>query len=169
MSLILAGVAIPLHASLQLRQVYEPIGGSSVLRMQSGKGLKQTHWRKLRTTLQGQGWIPPGLAGIDYSQPMIMSCIAPRAVTRGSTVIDIPADRRGDTGYEPAGWAQVGDAWVSTPLVMNGDQATLTAVSGADLYMVMYYPQITVLTDGPQEDDTIDTAAYSWSLAAEEE
>ncbi|MBS0289833.1 MAG: hypothetical protein JSS07_07370 [Proteobacteria bacterium] len=61
MNFQLGGITIPILAGLEFTQTYEPIGGSVLQRMQSGKAIKQTHYRKLRTTLSGQGWVPAGL------------------------------------------------------------------------------------------------------------
>jgi len=43
--------------------------------MQSGRAIKQTHYRKLRTSLSGQGWVPAGLDGLDYSQAYYLNVL----------------------------------------------------------------------------------------------
>lgn len=169
MSLILGGVEIVLDAVGTLQQSYQPIGGSSLLRMQSGKGIKQTHWQKLSTTIQGDGWLPPGLMDLDYSQPLLLSCIAPRSVVGIGTALPLPAARRSDAGYTPQGLALVGRQWVATAVSMSGDTANLTPVSGASRYQALYYPELTVYADEPQEEMDVTGAAHRWSLTAEEE
>lgn len=168
MKLILGGAVVPLHAALGLRQTYEPIGGSVVLRMQSGAALKQRHWRKLRTSIQGDGWMPPGLVDLDYDGPLLLSCVKPRSIVTPATVATIPSARRSDAGYQPRGWALVGEQWIDTAVAMNVDEATLTPVVGASQYKVDYYPEFMVVTEGPQEEGDLGSASYRWTLVAEE-
>jgi hypothetical protein len=168
MKLIIGGIEVPIHASLSLRQTYEPIGGSTVLRMQSGAAIKQTHWRKLRTSIQADGWIPPGLDAIDYSQPLQLACVATRSMMTSALVVDLPAARRSDAGYTPVAWALVGGGWQSAAVAMDGNEATITPVAGASRYKIDYYPLLTVFTDGPSEEVDATNAAFRWTLSAEE-
>lgn len=164
----LGGVIVPQHAALDLEQTYEPIGGYTTRRMLSGAGSKQTHWLKLRTTIRGSGWIPAGLDGLDFSAPMELKCIKPRAVTSAANVFTIPAARRSDAGYEPAGRALVDGQWVESSVGMVGNTATVAAVAEATQYQVLYYPQLQVIADPPREVLDASGAAYSWSLNCEE-
>jgi hypothetical protein len=47
------------------------------------------------------------------------------------------------------------------------DEFTLDEVTDSLLYQVVYYPQITVICNPPEESVSAD-ALYSWSLQAEE-
>ncbi len=168
MNLIIGGIEVPVMAGLSLRQTYDPIGGSSVLRMQSGAAVKQTHWRRWRTSIQADGWIPPGLDALDYSQALQLACVATRSIMTAVLVVELPAARRSDAGYAPRAWALVGEGWQSTAIAMAGDEATITPVADASRYKVDYYPLMTVFTDGPSEDVDASGAAFRWSLTAEE-
>lgn len=165
---VLGGIEVELHARLRWQQTYAPIGGSVVQRLSDGTGHKQTRWRRTRTVITCEGWIPPGLESLDYSGPLEMRCVSPRAMAGTGTSFTLPAARRSDSGYEPFGFARVGEAWIPTGVTLTGDQADLDPVTGADSYRVLWYPQLLVLTDGPEEDADGSTATYSWRLAAEE-
>ncbi len=58
--LVLGGVSIIQHAGVgPIRQRYEPIGGSSVLRLSGGTGIKMTNWSRTATTVSGTGYLDP--------------------------------------------------------------------------------------------------------------
>lgn len=166
--LILGGVSVELHARLRWQQTYAPIGGSVVQRLSDGTGHKQSRWRKTRTVITCEGWIPPGLESLNYADPLEMRCVAPRAISGPGVSFTLPESRRSDAGYEPFGFARVGEIWIPTDVTLDGDDADLDPVSGADSYRVLWYPQLMVLTDGPEEDADGSTATYRWRLAAEE-
>ncbi|WP_148211451.1 hypothetical protein [Thioalkalivibrio sulfidiphilus] len=159
---------VELHARLRWTQSYTPIGGSTVQRLSDGAGHKQSRWRRTATVLTCEGWIPPGLGSLDYAGALEMRCVSPRAIAGPGTSFTLPAARRSDSGYEPFGFARLGDEWLPTAVMMTGDQANLDPVTGADSYRVLWYPQLMVLTDGPEEDTDGGAATYRWRLAAEE-
>ena len=164
----LGGVQVPIHAALEFRQSYDPVGGYSTRRMTSGNLVKQSHWLKQKTTIQANGWIPVGLDGLDYSAALLMQCVNPKAIISANNAIIIPAARRSDTGYGPAGWALLNGEWISTAVVMAADVATLTVVQDATQYRVMFYPEISVYATPPQQTGDLNNASYSWQLVAEE-
>lgn len=73
----IGAIEIPNRAALDLEQTYEPMGGETTLRTVDGTGIKQSTWRKTRTTLTGGGWIPPGLSTLDTTAQLVIACIAP--------------------------------------------------------------------------------------------
>lgn len=166
-TLEIGSLKLPLHARLSLRQTYEVIGGRARLRFSDGAGLVQQAWAKLRTIIEGEGSIPPGLALLDTVSTLTMRCVGKRSVA-GGTSITLPAARRTDTGSTPRAYAQVGEAVVETALSIVANVATLTPVSGADLYWVDYYPEISVICDPVQERRDVNGALTGWSLTAEE-
>lgn len=176
MSLILGTVRIPLEAALGLTQRYEPLGGVARLRLMSGAAVQQVHWRRWRTTIEGDGWWPPGLDGLDYDAPLTLACIQQRTLQSASNIIVLPAARRADAPYTPVGHAIVpgagtvalGGDLVPTALALVGDTATLTTVTGAVAYQVTYWPQLTVFADPPAAQLDAAGAAHRWSLVAEE-
>ena len=163
-------VEIPARACLDLDQTYEPIGGESILRTLSGTGIKQTTWKKLRTTISGGGWIPNGLAAVDFTQQQVIACIVPRSVVcDGSRQAVLPAARRADTGYTPWAFALMDDgSVVSTPVSIATNTATATAVTGAIGYQVLYYPLLTCWANRPRDSGTLGEASYRWEIVAEE-
>lgn len=162
---------VPTLAALELEQSYEPIGGESIFRTMNGTGLKQTTWRKTRVTTSGSGWLPAALETLDTTQPHVLACVTPRAVpavfaTRQAT---LPAARRSDAGHTPWGIAILADGnAVKTAATLAGDVATLTAVSGAVDYHVMYLPQLTVWASRPTDTGNRGDATYRWELICEE-
>lgn len=166
-TLELGGLVIPVQAAGDIEQTFEPLGGSTLHRMLDGSALKQTHWRKIKTRITGSGWVPPGLAGLDYDAQLVLKSCAARSLQAVGNVITVPAARRTDTGYEPTGYAIVGGRYVSTPLVLVTNTATLTVVAGAQGYGVRYWPQITVYAEFSDSSQPAG-ARWSWSIEAEE-
>lgn len=169
-SLLIGGLVIPDLAALDLQQTYDPIGGETTLRTLTGAGIKQMTWAKLRTTIQGGGWMPHGLTGLDYSQQLAVACIVPRGIVcNGSRQATLPAARRADAGYEPWGLALMpdGSAQVSAAS-LAGNVATVTAVTNAIAYQALYHPLLTCWVTRPSETGTRGDATYAWQISAEE-
>lgn len=167
-SLEIGGVVVPLLAGITLEQTYQPVGGFTVLRMMNGAAVIQEHWSKLATTVTGYGTMPPGLAALDCLQTHTLKCIRSRSIFSVSNAIALPAARR--TDYAPVGHAILSSGRQQvTPVNLVGDVATLTAVSGATGYMVLYWPQLSVvITSRPAERGDIREARVSWEFTAEE-
>lgn len=164
--LLIGGIPIPSHAGIASQQ-YEPLGGSTLLRMANGAGKKRTHWRKLKTTISGSGWLPLALQSLDFGAPIDIACIQARALSSPSSrVFALPTSRRADV--QPWGWALVGREWVDAEITLSGDQATLSAVEGAQLYQVNWLPLLTVYMDDPTSQMSVDSATYDWTIEAEE-
>lgn len=165
--LVLGGVAI-WPGSGPIRQIYEPIGGSSVLRMSLGDAVKLTHWRRTRIAASGSGWLDPGLDALDYSQPLELLCVKPREMSGTDRTFVLPPAEQRRPDVAPWGLARVGDRWVETTVAVAGDQAQLTIVPGALAYRLCWFPRYVVFTDGPVSDFDASTGRYDWSLTAEQ-
>lgn len=167
----LGNVAIQTVSGLTIDQQYEQFGGETILRMISGRGVKQQTYNKLRVTTRGTGWAPSGLESLDYSTQMVLKCIVPRSIpavlaTRQAT---LPAGRRSDDKYLPFAHAFLSDgSRVLAAVTLVGHVATCAAVAGAIAYRVMYYPQLTVWALKPSESGSVADASYQWELVAEE-
>lgn len=162
------GLPLPLRIGAEVQQTYEDFGGYAVLRLGAGAAIAQQSWRKLRTTLSGTGITPPGLAGIDWTQPITLGCIAERSIQSATNVITIPAARRADA--PPYGWAITAVGMLrSTPVSMAGNVATLTPVAGAIGYQVAWYPLLSMVAiGGPAVSFDAVGAVASWDLVCEE-
>ena len=68
---------IPVRSAIDADQSYTEIGGETVLRTISGAGIRQETWKRIRTTINGSGWLPAGLAAIDTTVSVDVACIAP--------------------------------------------------------------------------------------------
>jgi len=62
-------------ATLGLEQTFTPVGGgSTVTRFLDGTAIKQTSWTgKWQIIIRGNGWVPSGLWGIDYSLSLTLT------------------------------------------------------------------------------------------------
>ena len=171
MSLLIGSLSIPLLAALEIDQQYQPIGGETILRAGSGRGILQRTWRKTRVVTSGSGWMPSGLRSLDFDAQHVLACVVPDGVpavfaTRQAT---LPAARRADSGFTPFATALLaGGRAVSTPVAMSGNVATCDAVAGAVSYQVNYYPAPTVWLMRPNESGNQADASYRWELIAEE-
>ncbi len=165
----LGGVVVPVNAAGDVNIDFEDIGGYTwpPLRTMNGTARFQQHWRKLRVRVSGSGVVPAGLAGLDYTAQHTLKSNGTRAVQSVSNVITIPAARRTDTGYAPTGYAVVNGHYRPTDIALVGNVATLTVVTGASGYGVLYYPQLTVnarFASGMGEAG----ARHNWTIEAEE-
>lgn len=158
---------LPVYASFDLTQRYEPMGGETILRAGNGRGILQRTWRKTRVFTSGNGWVPPGLQSLDYTIQHAVACISPETVpavfsTRQAT---LPATRRADSGHVPYGLAQLtGGQTVEAAVTMATNVATVAAVSGAVAYQVGYYPLLTCWLLLPSRSGP----AATWEFIAEE-
>ncbi len=169
----LGSVRIPVLALVPAsRQVFESDVAEHIHRMGNGNLKKQSlagSVGKLRGTLSGEGPLPPGLDGLDYTGELLLKSAAQRDIVSTSNIIDIPAARRSDSGYEPFGRAYVDtprfDTPVLTPVTMSADEATLTSVPGATRYQVVWYPEFMVLVEGGiHKNEDLTGATISWRI-----
>lgn len=171
MSLEIGTTVIPLLAGMDIDQQYSDIGGETILRACSGRGIKQMTFSRLKVTTSASGWLPAGLEALDYTAQHTVKCVVPRGVaadfaTRQAT---IPAARRSDGDYVPFGTALLaGGQAVDTAVTMATNVATCAAVSGAVAYHVSYFPSFTAWIRRPQTSGSIADATYRWQIEAEE-
>lgn len=149
-----------------IRQRYEPMGGSSELRMANGDGKKQTHWRKVRIISSGSGYLDPALEQLDYSGELELWCVKPLFLNGTGLAYQLPPEAARRPDYQPWGLALVGENWRETGLSLAGDLASLVAVPGASRYRVGWLPRYSVFTDGVVSDYDYGTGRYDWSLEA---
>lgn len=173
--LIIDGVTIPVYSSVELEQRYGKRRAAYRATMRSGVLKQRRIWPQtgafLTTTISGRGLIPAGIGedgSIDYDNPIVISCVAPRSILSASNTIVLPAARRTDSGSLPYGRALVNDRWQNTPVSIITNTATLTAVAGASQYQCVYFPEITCFADPPSEDHPQRGPSYNWALTAEE-
>ncbi len=155
-TLTIGGIAVPFQLACdELSQSYSVVGAGPV--------------RRLATTISGAGLLPPALAGLDWSAPVQLGCVASRAVSAAGTVALLPSARRTDAPVFAL--AQLaGGRMVPAPVAgIVGDQVALEAVPGALAYQVHYYPVLTVTSSGPRETWDVYQARAGWELTCEEQ
>ncbi|OBY60464.1 hypothetical protein [Pseudomonas sp. AU12215] len=167
--LVLGGVSIIQHAGVgPIRQRYEPIGGSSVLRLSGGTGIKMTNWSRTATTVSGTGYLDPALDALDYAQPLELLCVKPRAMIGTGRQFSLPPAEQRRPDVAPWGWALVRDQWIDVLVQMQGDAAELQDVAGATAYRIQWLPRLVVLASPLSSEFDEGTGLYDWSLSAEE-
>jgi len=161
----LGGIPLVLHAGApELSE--EAIGGETLLRMSDGTGVPMTHWQKMAGSISGQGWMPPGLDGLDYSQPMPLFSTQVNSMQGTGLVYSLPSTPRPDV--EPWAFALLGDDWRATPCSTVAGVATVTAVAGAEAYQVWWMPVYSVKAQRPPKQQSSASATHSWSIPWEE-
>lgn len=175
--IMLGGIPIVLHAGApELSE--EAIGGSTLLRLSNGTGIPTTHWEKMAGSISGQGWMPPGLDGLDYSQPLELRTTQVNTMQGTGLVYTLTGTPRPDV--QPWAFALVGNDWRPTPcgtvddvVIVDGEDtaiyvATVTAVAGATAYQVWWMPVYTVKAQRPPKQQSSASATHSWVIAWEE-
>lgn len=161
--IILGGVPIVLHAGAPAESI-EAIGGSTVLRMSDGAAIKQQHWERLAGSISAEGWMPPGLSGLDYSGPLELRSTQVQNIVDPGLVFELTSTPRPDIA--PWGQALVGDQWVPTACAYADGVATLTAVNGATLYQACWMPVLSVFASRPTQSQG--GGGHGWSISWEE-
>lgn len=164
--IMLGGVPIVLHAGAPEESI-GPIGGSTVLRMSGGAAVKMQHWTKSAGSISGTGWMPPGLAGLDFSQPLELRSTKTMSHVGAGPSFTLLNTPRPDV----APWAQAligGRDWVRVPCTFENGVVTVPTVASATLYRACYMPVFSVFAEQPQETQSSGTASHSWSITWEE-
>jgi hypothetical protein len=176
-------VSLPVHATLELTQSYEPLYARTVYRHMDGTAAVRQQWSgKLATEISARGQIPPGFSQLDFDSTMTIACVQHRSVTSTGTAITIPAARRTDVQHKTKAGTLATGSWYAR--AWDGDTystATGTTTSGApnvvnitlasgeahEHYEVVYLPKLTVICERPVESYQ-QNEGWSWSLRAEE-
>lgn len=178
-----AAVSLPVHATVELTQTYQPLYARTLYRHLDGSAAVRQQWSgKLATEITGRGLIPPGFSQLDFNKPLYLSCVEHRSVTSTGTAITIPAARRTDVQHTTVSGALATGSWyarawdgdnysVATGTTTTGapNVVTITLATGEshDFYEVVYIPKLTVYADPPTETYTQNNG-WGWSLRAEE-
>lgn len=161
----LGGVPIVLHAGAP-DQSDTPLLGETVVRLSGGAAVKMTHWGKASGAISGQGWMPPGLDGLDYSQPLELRLTAQESIVGDGLSHTLTSLPRPDT--QPLAFALVGADWVPTACRVIEAVATVDLVVGATRYMVQWMPVYNVFASKPPKSMSASQATFGWSIAWEE-
>lgn len=163
--IMLGGVPIVLHAGAP-DSSDEEIGGKSLMRLSGGDGVMMQHWKKMAGSISGQGWMPPGLDGLDYSQPLELRSNQVNSIVGAGLVHTLTSTPRPDVA--PWALAMVGDEWVSASCSVVGGVMTIAAVPGATLYQGCWMPVYTVFASRPPKSQSSAAASHGWTISWEE-
>lgn len=164
--LMIAGVEVlPLHAGPPATTV-SPLGGPAIVRLSQGKGVQMTHWSKVAISISGSGFMPPGLLGIDYTQPLELRLTKVESIVGAHLDYVLTSQPRPDR--EPWAEALVGREWVSTSITRTDLAVSVSPVAGATHYRVCWMPVFTVSGRRPQEDGDDSKNTHSWRFDCEE-
>lgn len=163
--IMLGGLPIVAHSGAP-EETIEPIGGNAVLRMSDGSAVKQQHWSRMSGSISGQGFMPPGLDGLDYTQPLELRSTKVQNMVNASPTFVLIGTPRPDV--EPWAQALVGEQWVPTPSTFEDGQLTAVAVPGASLYQASWLPVYSVFGNKPSGSQSTGTAMHSWTFNWEE-
>jgi len=158
----LGGVEIGVQAGPS-EQTVERIGGSSVVRMSGGAGVKMSHWGRAAGSVSGSGLLPAGLDGLDYGGPLELRLTKPRSLEQSSPEFTLDTAWRPDR--QPWACARVDGRWQPCACVTSGQEVEVTPVLGADRYMVLWMPMYQVLLDEPA---TGMGQSHNWTFSWEE-
>lgn len=169
--LMLGGVPIVLHAGAPEESI-EHIGGNALLRMSGGGAVKQQHWARSAGSISGSGWMPPGLDGLDYTQPLELRSTKVQNQAGAGPTFNLNGTPRPD--YEPWAMALIGGEWVKVPSSYEPGEdglpgvLTVPPVTGANLYMASWLPVFSVFGNRPGGTQSSGSAAHGWSFNWEE-
>ncbi|MDH4566185.1 hypothetical protein E8E95_05790 [Pseudomonas sp. BN414] len=146
---------------------YAPIGGVTVGRRSGGAAVKMQHWRKTAITIRGTGWMGPGFAGLDFSQPLELRCTKQQSLATTALTGTLPGTPRPDDS--PWALAYIDGDWRRTPVAVVSDGAfTITEVPGALQYQVCWRPVFMVFCEPPPESMDPASNTHDWTITAEE-
>jgi hypothetical protein len=162
-ALKLGGVVIPRLLAGAPELSVEGVEGASTVRMSLGALVKMTHWSgKARGSISGNGWMPPGLDGLDYSQVLELLCTQQEAVNTTATSIALPSTPRQD--YAPWVIAHLGTETVKLPCTYVDGVATVAPLPGAELYTFCWLPMYQVFATKPPKGLSAGQNTHSWQL-----
>jgi hypothetical protein len=165
---MLGGVPIRPQAGHPVQR-YAPLGDGPILRRSKGAAVKFRHWDlRWAVSVSGSGWMGPGLAGLDYDQPLELRCTQQMEVRTTALTTTLPGTVRPDVA--PWCLAYTGREWLKTPVAYNPTTkvATITPRAGALEYQVCWMPVFTVLMGRPERGLDPGVNTHDWSFTAEE-
>lgn len=167
-TLTLGGVPIVPHSGIANVSVGK-LRGSTRPRMSDGALVQMTHWSgKASVTISGQGFMPPGLDGLDYDNPLELLSVHQETITGTALTAVLSSTPRADC--PPWAEALVGGRWRRTACGLAGGVVTAEPVDGATLYSFFWLPAYWVFAEDPAK--AVDFGGVprpcGWSITCEE-
>ncbi|PTQ70350.1 hypothetical protein [Pseudomonas sp. GV071] len=158
---IFGGLPIVLHAGPPA-QSDASVLGEGLVRLGLGGGVKMTHFFKAGGSISGSGWMPPGLDGLDYSQPLELRLTSQECVVGDGLVYPLTSTPRDDV--EPWAQALINGEWETAECTVAAGVVTVVAMPGATIYMVQWLPMYTVFASKPQKSMDPSTSVFTWQI-----
>ncbi|MCB6184298.1 hypothetical protein LIN78_12155 [Leeia sp. TBRC 13508] len=165
-SLKFDGIGVPLDTLHDIQQNYANVdGGMKSVRTLNGRLSVTSLWKKLKTTISGNGWRPSD-SGMYRGRQVVLSCIQPRAIDSLARTFEIPLARRMDEGIKA--FAQVNGEYLPIGFSQSGQSVLVDENIAATSYRVMYWPELLVCVMDVSEAFNHASGDYSWQLTLEE-
>ncbi len=133
----------------------------------SGEAVVTQTFGVLKTEIDGAGFYPPGLDGIDWTGIVTISCIGRRSISSASRIIALPGQNRLEDDYYPQGGAFVGGELQPVALSITDHVATLAETDGASGYLVQFFPILQLFADFESTEPDA-TRVISWRIRGEQ-
>lgn len=161
--LILGGIPVSLVTGEPVTS-YGYAGGRTDVILSEGTPIPMRSFTKRLITISGSGWVSTGLDALDWDAYHLLLCPKPLRVSGTTTALTLTSDPRPDVPVKAQ--ALVGEQWVDTSVSLADRVATVSAVAGASVYTVTWFPQYTVLCEPPPED--YGSGAVGWQIICRE-
>lgn len=167
--LIVDGVPVHFRAGHKIQQSYEHIGGRTIQRLYNGDAVIQEGWKKLKTRITGNGWLPNALMTVPTDQAVELHCVVPLAEWLGNITGEIPAPEKGrnDGAYKPYFFALVNGDYVDCPVVDEGSGLVIRPIDSATDYLMCWFPVLQVVATVRTNTD-LEGNVISWVFEGEE-
>ncbi len=157
--LIIDGVYFGDLEAADVAQSYTEVAGGVSHRRMADMSLESQCFgvEKIRTTIRGVGWLPPGLDNLDQRTDYTLKCLSPRTISSASNTIPLPS-YRSDVPL-------LYTAWVDDELV---DWDGSSVVADVQAYRVTYVPELEVRLTSKTVTGQLNSPEWGWQLVFEE-
>ncbi len=140
------------------------VNAETLLRLSQGDGVNMYRYKKAAGSIGGQGLMPPGLDGLDLTQPLELRLLQLCNSVLPGPVHTLSSDPRPDK--EPWASVLVDDRWVRANCTRAGRVVTVDAIENAEFYQVSWLPVYSVFVRNfSKSQDTSHGWSFDWEEA----
>lgn len=158
----LGGVPLVWHAGAPELED-DVLDASTLLRMSDGRGVNMHRYQKATGSIAGQGLMPPGLDGLDFTRPLELRTTQVSNVVGEGRIYTPKSTPRPDV--PPWAFALLDGQWIKTPCTFSAGVITIAERPGAELYQACWMPVYSVFAKRPPKSQS---TVHSWSIPWEE-